>query len=180
MKPEVVGTLGLYEEVDRIKHVVQDKYDASSMSVICTSIGISMQSLFNVMRFLDIRALSISDGIRKAYKEGRGVHPPATCRNKGFKHGWHETWNGKSVFYRSSYELEYAEQLDAKQIDYEMEKPGISYWDSQKQQHRMAYPDFHLINEHKLVEITAKGSFYYDKQNMIDREAAYRKLGFSF
>lgn len=42
-------------------------------------------------------------------------------KNSFYKHGWHTTWNNKEVYYRSQNELDYAIELDNKQIDYEME-----------------------------------------------------------
>ena len=78
----------------------------------------------------------------------------------------------------SSYELDYAKQLDDKQIDYDVESLHIKYWDSQQQRYRCAIPDFYIPSKHLIVEI--KSNWTLDKQNMQDKENAYRKLGYNF
>ena len=90
----------------------------------------------------------------------------------------HTTWNGKEVFFRSSFELDYAKELDEKQIDYEVEFSHIKYWDSQKQEYRCAIPDFYIPKDNMIVEI--KSSYTLDKQNMIDKKKAYLNLGYKF
>ena len=37
-----------------------------------------------------------------------------------YNHQWYTTWNGKEVYLHSSYELDYAKELDERQIDYEV------------------------------------------------------------
>ena len=78
----------------------------------------------------------------------------------------------------SSYELDYAKELDEHQIDYEVEYLRIKYWDSQKQEYRCAIPDFYLIGDNTIVEI--KSSWTLDKQNMKDKMKAYKELGYNF
>jgi len=91
---------------------------------------------------------------------------------------WYTTWNGKEVYLHSSYELDYAKELDEYQIDYEVEYLRIKYWDSQKQEYRCAIPDFYIPKDNMIVEI--KSSWTLDKQNMIDKKKAYLDLGYKF
>ena len=91
---------------------------------------------------------------------------------------WYTTWNGKEVYLHSSYELDYAKELDEKQIDYEVEFKHIKYWDSQKQEYRCAIPDFYIPKDNMIVEI--KSTYTLDKQNMIDKKKAYKELGYNF
>ena len=48
--------------------------------------------------------------------------PILNSNNYQYKSGNHITWNNKTVFLRSSFELDYAKKLDQLQIDYEVEK----------------------------------------------------------
>ncbi len=90
---------------------------------------------------------------------------------------WYTTWNGKEVYLHSSYELDYAKELDEHQIDYEVEYFHIKYWDSQKQKYRCAIPDFYIPSTNTIVEI--KSSWTLDEQNMKDRMKAYKELGYN-
>lgn len=95
-----------------------------------------------------------------------------------YKQQWYTTWNGKEVYLHSSYELDYAKELDEQQIDYDVEFKHIKYWDSQKQEYRCAIPDFYIPKDNLIVEI--KSNYTLDKQNMIDRKKAYLDLGYKF
>ena len=93
-----------------------------------------------------------------------------------YVHGWKESWNGTKIFYRSSYELSFSENLDKEKIPYEVESIRIRYWDSQKGKERTAIPDFYLPQTKELIEI--KSSYTYDEQNMKDKFKAYREAGY--
>ena len=54
----------------------------------------------------------------------------------------------------------------------------VRYFDTQLQRERVAVPDFYLPDQNKLVEI--KSPWTYDKQNMLDKETAYKALGYNF
>lgn len=96
------------------------------------------------------------------------------CR---FKHGWHTTWQNARVYYRSSYELDYIQELDKQCIPYTMESFRIPYWDSKDACMRVAIPDVFLSDCNTLVEI--KSEYTYDIQNMSDRIVAYVRDGFN-
>jgi len=96
--------------------------------------------------------------------------------NPRYKHGWYETWEGRQIFYRSSWELEYALRLDEQQISYDVEDLRIKYFDTQKNEERVAIPDFHLLETNEIVEI--KSSWTYDEQLMKDKFKAYREAGY--
>jgi hypothetical protein len=98
--------------------------------------------------------------------------------NSKYKHGWHTTWDGKQVFYRSSYELDFCDELDNKKIPYTMEKLRILYWDSQLNKQRVAIPDFYLSDTNEIVEV--KSDYTLDKQNMLDKKKAYLEHGYKF
>ena len=98
--------------------------------------------------------------------------------SNNYKHQKYITWNNKEVYLRSSYELDYAKELDEQKIDYEVEYLHIKYWDSQNKKYRCAIPDFYLPKENMIVEI--KSSWTLNKQNMLDRMKAYKELGYNF
>ena len=58
-----------------------------------------------------------------------------------------------------------------------MEFKHIKYWDSQKQEYRCAIPDFYIPSINTIIEI--KSNYTLDKQNMIDKFKAYKKLGYN-
>ena len=77
------------------------------------------------------------------------------------------------MFFRSSYEEDFCNELDEVKIDYELESQRIAYFDSTENVERIAIPDFELVDSHTLVEI--KSSWTLDRQNMKDRFNAYIK-----
>jgi hypothetical protein len=94
-----------------------------------------------------------------------------------YKHGWHKTWDNKNVYLRSSYEFDYAKELDAYKIPYEVENKRIRYFDTIKQKERIAIVDFYLPNSNMLVEI--KSSYTLNLQNMKDKFKQYKKEGYN-
>jgi len=90
---------------------------------------------------------------------------------------WYITWNNKEVYLRSSYELDYAKELDEQQINYEVEYFHIKYFDSQNNKFRCAIPDFYIPSTNTIVEI--KSSWTLDEQNMKDKMKAYKELGYN-
>ena len=115
---------------------------------------------------------SKEEGAKVGVEEGR----IKVSSGPQYRHGTYRTWEGKEIFYRSSYELEYAMHLDEQRIRYNVEDLRIHYFDTQRNEERIAIPDFHLPESNEIVEINS--SWTYDEQNMKDKFAAYRKAGF--
>lgn len=109
-------------------------------------------------------------------KESVFYHKKEIEQHNIYKCGWHTTWDSKEVYLRSSYELDYAKQLDEQQIEYEVENLRIKYFDSQKQDFRCAIPDFYLPKTNEIVEI--KSNWTLNKQNMKDKFNAYVEQGY--
>lgn len=84
--------------------------------------------------------------------------------------------NGKEIYLRSSYELDYAKFLDEHKIKYDVECFHIRYWDNNEKRYRLAIPDFYLIDSNTIVEI--KSNYTLDIENMKDKFKEYEKLGF--
>ena len=57
------------------------------------------------------------------------------------------------MWYRSSYELAFAELLDSQKIPYKVEakEARTRYWDSELQRERVAVPDFYLPETNEIV-----------------------------
>ncbi len=101
-----------------------------------------------------------------------------TYKKNVYKQGKHITWNNKNIYYRSSYELDYAMYLDNLKIDYDVEKIRIKYFDTVLNKERIAIPDFYLIDSNTLVEIKSK--YTLDEINMLNKKEAYLKNGYNF
>jgi len=173
-----IGTVEVYEEFERIKNLlVEDYYDNGlSTPEMAKKYNHKDAPNFNkILKSIGIKTRNLNDAqINFVYHHG--ISGFCNIDKYPYKHGWHTTWNGKKVFYRSSYELDYAKKLDEKQIDYEMEKLRILYWDSRLQKQRVAIPDFYIKKDNLIVEI--KSSYTYDEQNMKDKFKSYEKHGY--
>ena len=176
-----LGTIEVENEFNRVRNILYDLYWNKSLSSSelanrfnykSTPTNIT-QKFFK--KYLNIPVKSCKYAVMENYIEGRETI--SEYKNQ-YKQQWHITWNGKEVFLRSSYELDYAKELDKQQIDYNVEFKHIKYWDSQKQEYRCAIPDFYIPNTNTIVEI--KSDYTLDEQNMKDKKKAYLELGYNF
>jgi hypothetical protein len=175
-----IGTPRVYQEVFKMFRILRKLYYKLELSTIDIQKIIKAKSARSVellFKFAGIVRRSSTQSVRIAYKQGK-CHKPQVNSKIPYKQGWHTTWENKQVFYRSSYELNYAKSLDEQQIEYNCESPRIVYFDSQRQTERVAIPDFHLLKTNTIVEI--KSSFTYNRQEMIDKSNHYKKLGYNF
>lgn len=135
---------------------------------------VNMNTLHRFSKLMGFSLRTISEGLSMAIAEGRHTLP--TDHFSIFKQGWHTTWEGKKFYYRSSYEYDVCNELDAQRIPYEMEALRIPYYDSQKQQARTALPDYHLVSSNEIWEV--KSAYFFNKTNMQDKFQEYKKLGY--
>lgn len=169
------GTIDIYEEFDRVKNIVYEDYWEKKLSLpeMVDKYGhYNSWNFVKILKSLEIESRNWSEANINALETGRKEVPTS----QKYIYGWHTTWNNKEVFYRSSYELEYAQKLDEQQIDYEMEGLRIVYWDSQLLRQRIAIPDFYLPRYRTIIEV--KSDWTYNKQNMKDRSKAYKEHGY--
>ena len=168
-------------EYNRIKSELYELYRVKQMSSLdiikkynkkfkCTEF-----SLLHMLRAMEIPIRSHSDSTSLAYLNG---NLNQTTTTPGFNSQWHTTWDNKEVYLRSSYEVEYAKQLDEQKIVYEVESLRIKYFDTIEKRYRCSIPDLYIKDDNMIVEI--KSSFTYDKQNMIDRFKAYKEKGYNY
>lgn len=175
----VIGTLDLYKEYEKIKLNLYNDYYENLLSIpdLIEKYNYKSKNERNfskIMESLDIERRNFSDSSKLTYLNGKNK----PLINPKYKNGWHTTWNGKNVFYRSSYELHYCNILDEDKIDYEMEKIRLVYWDSQKLKFRITIPDFYLKDSNTIVEI--KGNYTFDEQNIKDRIKSYVEHGYKY
>ena len=179
-----IGTERVFREFDRVKKMVYDLYwiDGLSMTDLGKKFNYSSKIGFmpkNVLDNLEIPRRSHSES-QKNYLINNPAAKPTfseTIFRKNLKTEAHISWNGEEHFLRSSYEIEYAESLDALKILYMVESPRVEYYDSQQKVVRIAIPDFYLPESNEIVEI--KSDFTLDIQEMRDKFEAYKKLGYS-
>ena len=175
---ECIGTEKIYDEYNRVCELLKNfyiRYSSSDSELVKQFNYTSGSANFcKLLHSLDVNFRETKDSIRLAYLEGR-VH--ITNRNSDiYKTEWHTTWDGREVFLRSSYESDYAKELDSKQIEYDVECFRIKYFDTQRKEYRCAIPDFYLKEQNMIVEV--KSNYTYDEQNMKDKFKAYRELGY--
>ena len=175
------GTIEVEDEFNRIRNELYDLYWNQNLS------STQIAKLFNYKscptnitqkffkQYLNIPIKSCKYATKENYFENRLIISENT--NTFYKHGWHTTWNNKEVYYRSQNELDYAIELDNKQIDYEMEFLHIKYYDTQLNEYRCAIPDFYIPSRNEIVEI--KSVYTLDIQNMKDKFKSYKELGYN-
>lgn len=112
------------------------------------------------------------EALQVAVETGR-TDVPSSPR---FKQGAHTSWEGHKFHFRSSWEERYMQELDEKKVPYLYEAFRIRYFDTQKNEERVAVPDFFLPDTNTIVEL--KSSYTYDEQNMKDRFKAYQERGY--
>lgn len=167
----------LLESNKRCINKLKELYFKEKLSApdIRNKFNIQSNTLFFFFKKNNINLRSVSKAIKLGLIEGTRNLPDG---NYKFHKGYHTTWNGNKVYFRSSYELRYCRYLDKQKIKYLMESLRIKYYDSQKDKERIAIPDFYLPDSNKIVEI--KSNYSLDKLNMKDKEKEYKKLGYDF
>ena len=134
--------------------------------------GIS--NFHKILKSIGIKPLTSKEAVQISFLLGRNGN--AIIYNK-YHSCWHTTWNNKKVYVRSSYELDFAKELDDKHINYEVESLRIKYFDTQKRKYRCAIPDFYIPDTNTIVEI--KSNWTLDVENMKDKFTAYKELGYN-
>ena len=176
-KMNIYDKLMTYEEMNKSSiQILVDLYFNKHWSgpEIEKKFNINSNTLNQFFKKNHIKLRTLSDSLKNALLNGKSFGGGSP----NYKHGWHITWENKHIYYRSSYELNYAKWLDDKKIPYEVEFKRILYYDNIKNEWRIAIPDFYLPLENKIIEIKSKWS--YDEQNMNDKVEEYKKQGYDF
>ncbi len=174
-----LGTFEVENEFDRIRNIIYKLYWEDNLSSKEISEKFNFKSKHSitqtVFKFLNIPCRNVGQSISNAFLTGR--KNTSNSKNQ-YKSEWHTTWNGKEVYLRSSYESDYAKELDEQKIDYDVEALRIKYFDTKENEYRCAIPDFYIPSENMIVEI--KSSWTLDKQEMKDKMKTYKELGYNF
>lgn len=174
-----IGTYDIHKEYYKIKELLYKEYFDNLLSPydIAKKYGYdkSSENILHILKSFGFETRNLSNSLVNACLNGKMDTKIKKITDYQFKHGWHTTWDNKKIYYRSSYELEYAKNLDNNKILYEVEYFRLKYWDSVVKKYRVAIPDFFIVNENKIIEIKSRITF--TKQNMIDKFNEYIKIG---
>ena len=176
-----LGSSDAEKEFYRVRDMLYDLYwnkgmsstDLARMFNYCSEPTNITQKFFK--GYLDIPVKSLSYSTVENFENGKlgnqEIETQYVC-------GWHTAWNGKEVYLRSSYELDYAKELDDMRVEYDVECLRIKYFDSIRGLYRCAVPDFYIPSQNLIVEI--KSDWTLNKQEMIDKRKAYLEQGYKF
>ena len=150
----VIGTEKVINEFYRVKNLIKNFYELNSSNndalIKCFNYHSGSANFMKILKSLEIESKTHSDACIEAWLSGR-LREYET--NNQYHSTWHTTWDNKEVYLRSSYELEYAQELDNKQIQYEVESLRIKYFDTKENTYRCAIPDFYLPDTNTIIEI---------------------------
>lgn len=174
-----IGTPEVFDEVQRIRNMLYKDYWIDNMpsGLIVKKYNYPKVSnlVAKVFRYLNIPIKTLS----QAKSNNALVYGMSQkiARHAKYMQGWHTTWDGNDVFLRSSYEFDYAKELDNQKIHYEVESLRIKYFNTRDNDYRCAIPDFYIPSTNTIVEIKSK--FTLDKPKMIDKFNEYKRLGYN-
>lgn len=160
---------------DKSLKILKTEYFDNELSLLelREKYNIQLNSIHFYFKKNGINLRGIGDSLSLSYKNGKSNSKPYGP----YKQGYHTTWDNKKVYLRSSYEFNYAKQLDDYKIKYDVEKIRIRYYDSIEQKYRTSIPDFYLSDLNMIVEI--KSNYTINIQNMKDKIKSYKKLGYN-
>ena len=172
-----LGTAEVEYEFLRIREKIYNLYwnnhlNTSEIAKIYNYPGGS--NLIKIFKYLDIPTKTYKESNIESYLLGK----TKISNVKKYSFGWHTTWDNKEVFLRSSYENDYANELDENKIKYEVESLRIKYFNTNLNEYHCAIPDFYLPETNTIVEI--KSNWTLDIQEMKDKVKAYKDLGYNF
>lgn len=174
------GTSAIINEFDKCKIILKEEYEVNGLSprdiylkYNCKDYFNNFESLLPIFKSWGFKTRDLKESIKQGVINGR-INPPKNSNI--YKHGWHTTWDNKQVYYRSSYELDHAKQLDLLKINYQMETLRIIYYDTITKEERISIPDFYLPDTNEIIEI--KSNYTLNVQNMKDKFKSYIKLGY--
>lgn len=175
-----IGTEKVKEEFYKLRNYLYDLYWNKKLSSIeiCKITGYYNPTNLTgkIFRYLEIPRRTFSETTMLAISEGRLDLSNINVSTQ-YHTEYHKTWNGKTYFLRSSYETDFANELDKQHIDYEVENLRIEYLNSKDNKIHTAIPDFYVSSTNTIYEI--KSNYTLDIQNMKDKFDAYKKLGYN-
>lgn len=144
-----------FSELEKVKIFLKNEILTKSNFEICSEFDIQPRSLYKILISLGIKEKS----------------------DKTFHSGmWHETWDGKKVYLRSSLELKQAKILDSNKTEYFVESLSIPYKNS-KGLMKIYRPDFYIPSKNLIIE--SKGAHFEDENCKLKADAS-RALGYNY
>lgn len=173
-----IGTSEIFLEIEKIRKILYHLYWECGFSSIDIAKYFNYTKKHSIIqesfKYLNIPTRSLSLATRNAIFNGKLNN---NIINR-YISSWHKTWDGFDVFLRSSYEMDFAKELDNKKIHYEVETLKIKYFDTQKNIYRCAIPDFYIPSTNTIIEV--KSYYTTDIKNLCDKENEYKKLGYNY
>lgn len=130
----------------------------------------NIRNFYKIFISLGIQVRSVSEGVKHFILNHPDHSMPSSFR---FKRG-HITHNGKTYYYRSSYEETVFLELFKHNIDFEYENYRCEYYDTVRRAIRIAIPD--ITYKNILLEI--KSEYTYNETNMIAKSHSYVADGY--
>lgn len=177
-----IGTIKVKEEYDKVRNLLYKEYSINLLTpkeiwkkYNCQEYIKTSENLLHIIKSFNIKTRTLSESEKLGWLSyEKYKNQKINGGNYQFHDEWHTTWNNKEVYLRSSYEKDFALELDNQKINYNVESLRIKYYDSQTKNYRCAIPDFVVGN--KIYEIKSKWT--YDELNMKDKFKAYIELGY--
>jgi hypothetical protein len=170
-----IGSVEIYDEYNRIKKLLTEEYKNHIDDKLLNekyNYTSGLANFHKLLKSMEIETKPIKERLSETYLLGKKNIQSST----NFKSEWHTTWDNNEVYLRSSYEIDYANELDKNHIKYEVEHLRIKYYDTIENRYRCSIPDFYLPDTNTIVEIKSK--YTLNIQNMKDKFLAYKNLGY--
>ena len=176
-----IGTKNIINDFYKVKNLLYKEYIINKLSpkdiyekYNCNKYIKHSENLLHIFKEFGFINRKNSEATINAYLQGKNQN---AIKNQ-YHCEWHNTWDGKEVYLRSSYEIDYANELDKQKIKYEVESLRIKYFNTDLNEYKCAIPDFYLPKTNTIVEI--KSNWTLDIQEMKDKVKAYKDLGYNF
>lgn len=161
---------------EALQFLLKEYYQKNkSMLQIQNEFKVNLNTLHSFFKKNNIQLRTIGEGIKNAILEWNYSTP--VCPN--YKNGWHTTWMGKKVYYRSSYEFEFMKKLDSINEPYEFEFLRVKYTNT-KGKESIYITDFYLPQRNLIIETKSTYGYDLDKKNIELKKQAVLKEGYFY
>ena len=177
-----IGTLKYLEEINKVIELLKTEYYDNQLSTTLIYKKYNCQNYFKsegTLRYFLKEKLKLKT--RTSSEAQQNIIKTQIKNNINpfhFKTIKHISWEGNEYLLRSSYEKDFALDLDEKKISYIVEFKTFEYFDSQENKFRISIPDFYLPETNTIIEI--KSLYTLNVQNMKERRDVYIKEGYNF
>ena len=175
-----LGSNDIYKEYDKVKEILIDEYIHQKMAVAEIAEKRNSDEIYLIwclLKRMGIPTRDVKESNINALLKGRMKEPTLMSSGYQYKCGWHTTWNNHQIYYRSSYELDFAKYLDSQKIVYECETIRLPYFNNRLNKIKIAVSDFYIPATNTLYQI--KSSWTYVKKDAIDRYETFTQNGYN-